>query len=113
MLPPPSAIDTRSGMRKFVWIPPISTGDLAHDGRQRSVQHGRVLPLEQPNRADVVAEREIDIGSEERSGDLRGAQLVLGRDGREDARERDRVDRARKRLEETRETAGVERRDLA
>ncbi len=75
------------------------------------VEDGGVLPLEQADRADLVAERDGHL-AELALDDLRGEQLVPRRDRREDAGDRDPVAAPGDRAEERGDRVVVERRQV-
>ena len=71
---------------------PLEAAD--HAGRhaqQRGVEDRGVLPLQQAERADLVAERDREVGAELGLQDLPGADLVLGGRRAEGAGDRDRA----------------------
>jgi hypothetical protein len=81
---------------------------VAGHAGQGAVEDGGVLPLEQPDRADLVAERGVHV-AEFALDHLGGEQLVTRRDRGEHAGDRDAVGRAADLAEEPRDGIGVER----
>jgi hypothetical protein len=84
------------------------TGHVAGHPGQGAVQDGGVLPLEQPDRADLVAERGVHV-AELALDHLGGQQFMARRDRGEHAGEHDAVGRATDLAEEPRDGVGVER----
>ena len=98
-------------------VPGQRRGERVRDGPGDSdeggVEHGRVLTLEQPDGADLVAERDVDVRAQHCTRGIADGELVLGRDGREDTRDRDTVDMSGDALEKASRGLEVERHDLA
>ena len=94
--------------------PPSAPATSRGDAAQRGVQHGRVLALEQAERADLVAQRDVHVVAQLLAHDPRPRQLVLGRDRGEHAgHARPPSTAPATRLQEPAERVGVERDDLA
>jgi len=87
---------------------PHRAGHVAGDPGQGAVEYRRVLPLEQADRADLVAERDVHV-AELALDHLGGQQLVARRDGGEHAGDRDAVGGLAGLPEEPRDGVGVER----
>ena len=83
-------------------------GHVAGHPGQRAVQDRGVLPLQQAQRADLVAERDVDL-AQLTLDDLAGFQFVPRRDGGENAGDRHPVGGAGDLAEEPRDRVGVQR----
>jgi len=90
---------------------PHRAGHIAGDPGQGAVEYRRVLPLDQPDRADLVAERGVHV-AELALDHLGGQQFVTRRDRGEHAGDRDAVGRIADLPEKPRDGVGVERGEI-
>src|SRR5215472_1107463 len=88
-------------------------GDASGNSPKSGVEHRRVLPLQEADGANFMAQGQVHVAAGHLPHTIGCPQLVLWRDGRKHAHDRDSVDALCDRLHETRDGVLVERRQRA
>src|SRR5262249_35838540 len=88
-------------------------GDASGDSPKSGVEHRRVLPLQEADGADFMAQGQVHAAAGHLSHTIGCPQLMVWRDGRKHAHDRHSVDALCDRLHETRDGVLVERSDRA